>query len=530
MPDKLDQYRDDYIRESKDHIAGLNENLLILEKIPGDEGAIEALFRHAHTLKSMSAAMKLGQTQALCHHLESLLDLVRKNKLDSSLCIDVLFKAVDAVEKNVSCVENNKAEISTSTIMQDIQAIIDKQPLEASQESNSVTMSPAHKIEKVRSINVKTERLDRLMNLSEELLINKMEIDSNQSFVKNHDLHASLENLGHLVNELQYLVVQARLVPLEYIFNRFPRMVRDLAKHQDKKIDVQVQGASIELDRAIIDELGECLVHLLRNAIDHGIETKAERKEMKKFDMATIAIGAHRYRNKVIINISDDGMGLPINKIRKKALLAGLIEQSAQPEQIMNTIFSGLSTSDKVSEISGRGFGLSIVKQKVESLGGKVSVKSMPGKGCTFELELPLTLAIIRVLFIRCDGVQYAIPIDQISRLLKVESSRIKPLMQNEAIIIDEQEVPLVRLNRLFGCTEKTHKKTPVVVVHHQERQIGIAVDEFGIMQDVVIKPMNSLIRKNNFFSGSTVIGNGEVVLILDVANLGVTPSVGAAL
>lgn len=526
MPAEMDKYFDDYIREAKQHVAGLNRALLILEKQGSDREAVDDLLRHAHTLKSMSASMRLVQTEQLSHALEDVMDKVKKGQLESAGCIDSLFDACDLITKTISVLEKHQDELNTDVMTQQLHALlktvkpVTSQGLEQEASAQAISMRA---FDKVNTINVKVERLDRLMNLSEELLINKMQLEVIQKALAESELSLAVENLNRLISELQFIVMQTRLVPLEYIFNRFPRMVRDIAKQENKIIDIQYQGAAIELDRVIIDEIGECLVHLLKNAIDHGIESKKDRARLNKFEMATITISAERSRNSVIIEVSDDGAGLPMDKIRAEAVKRHLISENASDHDVQETVFSGLSTKDQVTKVSGRGFGLNIVKQKIESLGGRIEVQSFAGKGSTFILNVPLTLAIIRVLFVKSHYTRYAIPISMIQRLINIPKAQIKRLMHHEVIVVEEEEIPVTRLARLFKGQEAELDYVPIVIVKHNEQVLAIVVDELDTMEDVVIKPMNSAVRTNKFFSGATMVANGQVVLILDVMNLGLT-------
>jgi len=297
-------------------------------------------------------------------------------------------------------------------------------------------------------------------------------------------------------------------------------MVRDLAKQQKKEVNLEMQGSDIELDRVVIDEIGESLVHLLRNAIDHGIETSEVRKKDGKLVQGTIRLTAKRTKSFVIIEVSDDGRGLDLEDIKNIAVKNQILTPQATTEELIQSIFFGVSTTKQVTAVSGRGFGLNIVKNKIESLGGSIKVESEPQMGTTFTLEIPLTLAIIKVLFAKAGGRIYAIPLVNIERLVMVENANIKGMLNYEAIVLDEEDIPITRLNTLFDAPSSGLPKQPIVIVKKGEDRLGLAVDAFLTTQEIVIKPLNKLVRDNKYFSGSTIIGSGEAVLILDVTNL----------
>jgi two-component system chemotaxis sensor kinase CheA len=317
--------------------------------------------------------------------------------------------------------------------------------------------------------------------------------------------------------------MQSRLVPIGYVFSRFPRMVRDLAKQQKKEVNLEMMGSDIELDRAVIDEIGESLVHLLRNAVDHGMETLEARKKAGKPAQGTIRITAEQTKSFAIIKVSDDGRGLDIEEIKSTAIKNKVLSPEATTEELIQSIFFGVSTTKKVTAVSGRGFGLNIVKNKIESLGGSVKVETEPQKGTTFIIEIPLTLAIIKVLFIEAAGKTYAIPLASVERLVTVNRADIKGILNNEAIVLNEDDIPITRLDILFKAPSLGLRAQPIVIVKKGEEKLGLAVDAFLTAQEIVIKPLNKLVRENKYFSGSTIIGSGEVVLILDVTNLVLT-------
>lgn len=374
--------------------------------------------------------------------------------------------------------------------------------------------------EKVRTIGVNVEKMDVLMNLAEELLINKMKFDAIKEDVQNPVLSAAVDGLDRLVTDLQYHIVQSRMVPVGFLFDRFPRMVRDLAKQEGKDVDLHTEGSDIELDRTVMDEMGECLIHLLRNAVDHGLETTDDRENAGKNPRGKIRLSATRARGFAVIEVSDDGAGLDFEEIQQVAQERGILPANPSREQIIDTIFTGNSTTKEVTAVSGRGFGLKIVRNKLRSLGGDIRVESTPGQGSRFIMEVPLTLAIIRALFFRVSDATYAIPVSSVERLIRVNSEEIKGFLNHEAVVLDGEEIPITRLDLLFGEPPSTQQVQPIVIVKKGSEKLGLAVDSLASTQEIVIKPLNRVVRESRYFSGSTIVGSGRAVLILDTANL----------
>jgi len=281
-----------------------------------------------------------------------------------------------------------------------------------------------------------------------------------------------------------------------------------------------MEGSDIELDRSVIDEIGESLVHLLRNAVDHGIETPKEREKDGKPRQGTIKLAVKRTKSSAIIEVSDDGAGLNLEEIKHTAIRRGILSAEATRDEVMNSIFSGVSTTKQVSAVSGRGLGLNIVKNKIESLGGAIKVESEPKSGTTFVMDIPLTLAIINTLFVEVGGKMYAIPLANIERLVTVNKEDIKGMLNYEALVLNEDEIPVTRLSELFGTPLLSLEKQPTVIITRRDERLGLTVDAFGDTQEIVVKPLNKLVRENGYFSGCSIVGSGEVVLLLDLTNV----------
>ena len=515
----MEKYRKTFLGEAKRHVATVNKSLLELEKNPTEMEKTDELFRALHTLKGMAATMHYDNMEKLCHAMEDVLDGIKNQKIDlTGNTTDALFECFDFLDVSLKQISENKPEGNVATLVDGLKRITEGGEIKG--EAGLATMP--HTLEKIQAIEVDVETLDTLMNLTEELLISKLKLDQIKTEVGIDELTYVVDSLGGVVEDTQYNIMQARMVPVGFIFNRFPRMIRDLAKQENKQVNLIMEGNEIKLDRALLDEIGEPLIHLLRNAVDHGIESSTERKEAGKKTEGTIRLTAKREKGYAIIEVEDDGGGLDLEKIKKSAVKQGLIsKEGGGKEQIMDLLFKGFSTTKKVTNVSGRGVGLNVVKNKVDNLGGEIKVESNPGKGSKFMIKLPLTLAIIKALFVGVGDQQYAVPISSIERLVSVKEKDVKGVLNYETIVLDEEDIPLIRLNDLFNIESNAGSDNQlIVVVKKKEEKFGLGVDSLIDGQDIVVKPLNKAVKENRYFAGSTIIGSGQVILILDVANL----------
>ncbi|MFC5448360.1 chemotaxis protein CheA [Paenibacillus aestuarii] len=375
-----------------------------------------------------------------------------------------------------------------------------------------------------RTIRVDIERLDALMNLFSELLIDRVRLEQLASEVKRNDLTETVEHMSRVSSDLQNIVLKLRMVPVDSVFNRFPRMIRDLAKSLDKKVDLIITGAETELDRTVIDEIGDPLVHLLRNAVDHGVESISERLAAGKSEHGTIHLRAFHSGNHVFIEIEEDGRGIYREKVLKTALKNGLVtqEQAAKLSdlEVYNLLFeSGFSTADKISDISGRGVGLDVVKTKIQMLGGHVQVDSKPGLGSKFSVQLPLTLSIISAMLVRLGSEKYAIPLSSIVETSAIQKSQIRNIHGNKMVDYRNSVIPLVSLSSLFEVpdfNEDLEEETEIVVVRKGDKQVALMVDEFIGQQEIVLKSLGNYMTGLFAISGATILGDGQVALIID--------------
>lgn len=377
-----------------------------------------------------------------------------------------------------------------------------------------------------RSVRVDIDKLDVLMNLVSELIIAKNGLVSaaaTSTTEENQSVNEQIEYLERVTTNLHESVMNVRMVPIETVVNRFPRMIRDLSKKLDKKMELYMTGEETELDRTVIDEIGDPLMHLLRNSADHGLESAEVRRERGKDEIGTIFLNAFQDGNNVVIEVGDDGNGIDIEKVKSKAIERGTItpEQAEvmSDKEVIDLLFlPSFSTSEKITDVSGRGVGLDVVKSKIESLGGVVECKSVLGEGSTFTIRLPLTLAIIQALMVKLGNEQYAIALGSIQTIEDIPLSDIKYVQGKEVINLRGNIIPIIRLGELLDVPDRTEpdESLIVVVIKKGDKQAGLVVDSLVGQMEIVIKSLGKYININKMISGATILGDGEVALIID--------------
>ena len=382
-----------------------------------------------------------------------------------------------------------------------------------------------------RTIRVDIEKLDALMNQVSELIIAKNSLvsisGSDASNTQNQSFNEQIEYLERITTNLHESVMKVRMVPIESTVNKFPRMIRDLARKLNKKMELYMTGEETELDRTVVDQIGDPLQHLLRNSADHGLEDNATRKERGKPEVGSIFLNAYQEGNNVIIKVGDDGNGIDVNAVKTKAIERGVItEEQAEnmsQKEIINLLFlPSFSMAKKVSDISGRGVGLDVVKSNIEALGGDVEVATVLGEGTTFTVRLPLTLAIIQALMVEIRDEKYAIALASISNIESIPVNEIKYVQAKEVIHLRGSVIPLIRLDKILDINDDQEEpeNLTVVIVKKGDEQAGLVVDNLMGQQEIVIKSLGKYINNNKLISGATILGDGEVALILDVNTL----------
>ena len=410
--------------------------------------------------------------------------------------------------------EENKETVKPKNIVEE------KKPAAKKPAKKTVAKKEGHK-KAHQSVRVDLERIDKLMNMVSELVIYRTRLEQIVLNYKSPELSETLEQVGRTTTDLQDLVMKIRMLPLDTVFNRFPRMIRDVSVELNKEINFIIEGADTELDRTVIDEIGEPLIHLLRNAADHGIESKEERIAAGKDVVGTVKLIAYQEGTKALIKVIDDGAGINVEKVRAKAEKVGINTEGLSENEIKNLIFAqGFSTNEVVTDISGRGVGMDVVKTKIASLGGTVDLISEEGKGSTFIIQLPLTLQIIQALLVNVGEETLAISLGFIDRVIDYKEENIKRTNGKEVIIYRDSVIPLVRLNERLDIQADDSEKKFVIIVNVGDKTVGLLVDSLLGQQEIVIKPLGKTLKSLKEYIGATILGNGLVTLILDVGAL----------
>ncbi|TAM74139.1 chemotaxis protein CheA [bacterium] len=604
--------REEFVQYFKDEtdelLQTVDSSLLQLEKYVDaddiDAEIVNELFRAMHTIKGSAGMLGFTEVQELAHRLESVFDLLRKDRMPlSQQSIDLLFEGcdiltaliraltgeaivpegvdgymerlesfsslyetaaaivaggaerhedqgeerLDATTEEIAAFEADVARLLAGSESGKLPAELLATAADAPQPADGAA-HPTHQARQEQrrnlsqTIRVDIERLDALLSLVGELVINRTRISDIAATLARSlsdfkdtpacgviepltkDLADSAGLLARTTNEIQEGIMKVRMVPIGQVFERFPRMVRDLSKARKKEVRLEIRGAETDLDKTVVDEIGEPLMHLIRNCVDHGIEEAEERLGLGKPEVGTIRLNAYHEGNQIIIEVGDDGRGINLARVREKGIRQGLVSESDKltDREIMELIFQpGFSTAEKVTDISGRGVGMDVVKKNIARLKGIFDIDSTEGVGTIFTIKLPLTLAIIQALLVRVGGELYSIPLDSVIESQRVEMSEVRTVHGNEVITLRGAVVPLLRIGEFFGLgTTRDPEKVMIVIVNMQGRQVGIVVDSFQGEQEIVIKPLSDVIGRISGISGATILGNGSISLIIDVHSL----------
>lgn len=542
----LSLFLNEYLEDAKAGFQRANSALLALEKDHSQSERLEEIARVFHTLKSSSAMLGFDGIADLSHFSENLLGRMRKNEISvTKEAVDTLFEVIDLLEAMVRVREERKepGEISAVRYMELKKKLevldmaseesggagqeekIEQKADAGSPDHSSYKELPLPAIEKIETVRVRVSLLDTLFNLVGELLITKNRIDNILAGTANKELKAALSSMDHMITSMQENVSTARLVQVDEIFQKFPRMVRDLARAGEKDIDFIIEGRDIELDKSVLDAISEPLLHLLRNAVGHGIESMEERQQHGKNTRGTIRLEAKRDENHILIDVSDDGRGIDLELMKGIAVRKGFIKQEEaellKDREVMKILFApGFSSVEKVTGLSGRGVGLNVVRTAAREMGGTVEVTTEKGKGSRFSLTLPLTTAIMNTLVVGIGGHVFVIPSDIVIETQRVEQADLKEIADGLVFVLKNEIIPFVALGKAMGITLGEEKEFTTVIIRRGDRVLGLGVDEVLDQMDNIVKPFDPIAQKFRGFSGGTILGDGRVALLLDIPTL----------
>ncbi|MFP4015926.1 MAG: chemotaxis protein CheW [Halanaerobiales bacterium] len=491
-------------------------------------------------LKNVRGYMILKKAQEMGYLAVS--NPTQKEIEDEDFGLSIFIKLVSTLDQNtleqefVDIIDVASANVVKEEIIKEVvvEKKVEKEEKEENLELDKTAQDNKKKSTKLTNIQVSPtvrvdiHKLDNLMNMVGELLINKTRLSGLN--IQSEVYQDIIQQLDRVTQDLHHNVMQIRMVPIGGIFNRFPRMIRDLSKELDKEVDLIIEGSETELDRSIIDELADPLMHILRNALDHGIEKPEVRERNGKPRTGNILLQAYQKGSEIIIEAEDDGAGLDVNVITEKAIEKGVItreeaEEMDEREKLHLIFHPGFSTSKEVTDISGRGVGMDVVKRVVESLDGQIFIESEKGVGTRFSIALPLTLAITQALMVIINGEVYAIPLSTISETQLVSPKNIQQVRGQDVLLLRDTTIPLVEGAKKLNLDVEYEKfkeldEIPVVIINSGERQIGLIVDRFLNQQEIVIKSLGNYLVNIKNISGATIVGDGDVALILDVRNI----------
>jgi two-component system chemotaxis sensor kinase CheA len=533
---------EEFLEDAANHLDAAEAALLEMEKNlaagNSDAGFLTLILGHFHTFKGNAGMMGISPLQRYVHILESILKPVADGTAAmTSVVCESCYNAVNVLRGTLRALaENPAARLDLSDEIMFLESFV----LHGTTDTSKFVVPGgdqadfAYITRKSGTIKVDFEKLDELLNLVAELVIHRTALVSLEARLKEkvsdsgiiEAFRESGQLLGKTANDLREAIMKVRMLPIRVVFRRFNRLVRDLSSRHGKEINLVFEGEETELDKTVIDEIGEPILHLVRNAVDHGIEGPEERKMLGKAAAATIKLRAYHENSCIVIVVEDDGCGMPVGRIRDSAVAKGLVTRhdahALNDLEALHLVFlPGFSTRHQVTETSGRGIGLDVVKKAVASLNGSIDIASFPGKGTSFIIKLPLTLAIIQALMVEVAGETYAIPLSEVQESVMMDPVDIHQVAAGEIINLRESLLPIVRLNRLFGY-EKTvaNEMEYIVIVGTGEKRGGVVVDRLLGQQEIVIKPMQDYLGELPEISGGTVLGNGKISLVLDIASI----------
>ena len=549
---EMDDIINDFLTEASESLEQLDQKFMDLEKQPNDTALLNDIFRSIHTIKGAAGFLGFQQMVDVTHCTEDVLNKLRKGEMKvTPVIMDTILKSVDLIKLLLNNIkERNGREEDLKPVIALLTDIMegrfkDDEPKEAAQagvktgeaeeEVRQARPDEGAAAAKEQSIRVDIERLDSVLNLAGELVLSRNRLmklggkfsDSGQDTELHSHVNEAIAQLDLVTTDLQLAVMKMRMQPIAKVFNKFPRMVRDLARQMEKEVELHISGEETELDKTVIEEIGDPLVHIVRNAIDHGMETPAEREAKGKPRCGRVELAAYQEGRNIVVSVSDDGKGMDPEALKRSAVEKGLIPaeeaEKLSRSDAFNIIFiPGFSTAKAVSSISGRGVGMDVVKTNISRINGTITIESEVGRGTRITFRLPLTLAIIQALTVEAGGEVYGIPLSNVTENIRVTAEEIKTVEGREVINIRDRIYPVVRLGSLVygkSAADRAEWKY-IVIIGIGEKHFGILVDRLHGQEEIVMKSMGEYLKGTEGVAGACITGDGNVILILDMAGL----------
>lgn len=536
MTAREQEYREMFMAEALEYYDAMSRHISELERSPDDVGALNELFRLMHNLKSNARAMGHLPIGEAAHHMETIFGLIRdRQRAFSGSLVPVLFAGIDALGTMIRAVGQDQSLPDVQPLLDNLDRLVrGEEPLlapdmaEDDEEAN-------RKLELSDLVYIQVKKLDNLLNLVGELVIDRDRILTLAQELGNPALQATAQHLFRISDDLQYSVMDARLVGVGVLLNKFPRVVRDVATAEQKEVELTLSGQDVQIDRNILQIITDALLHLVRNAVGHGLETPAERAAVGKPATGQLTLSALTERDDVLIQVQDDGRGINTDAVRRKAIERGLTTAEAAARLAEREVWAflfepGFSMAKQVTDISGRGVGLDVVKLAIDSLGGQLRIDSELGQGTTFTLVLPTSIAVKGALLIELEGRAYAVPLMHTDTVLALPPTQLHVVNGLLVTRLQQESVPVVPLRQLLHSEgadplpaanrADLDGAQQVLVVSYNGRRLGLVVDRFLRQQSIVIKPLSKPLDTVDLFGGVTLLGSGQVCLVLDVPAL----------
>jgi len=535
----LAQMLEDFMEESLEHLDQLNFNLTQLEEDPENQEIIGEIFRAVHTLKGTASFVGLDQIREVSHHMEDVFGAIRQGTLKVTPdVIDTMFEGLEVLtslrDRVASKAPGEDRPADLAPILQKLATILEETAEPTSSPGNADNSPAAPEAPKTKrtifsseTIRVPTERLDTLMNLVGELITSRNRLTAVSERRKDEELGVIASTITRLTGLIHHALLGVRMVPIERLFKKFPGVVRNLARERNKEVELIITGQDTELDKIISEQIYDPLIHLLRNAVDHGIESPEARVAQGKPPVGQIRLSARGHQDHIIIEVSDDGQGIDPEKVKAQAVQKGFLsEEDARlmndQQAVWHVLTPGFSTMEEVTDLSGRGVGLDVVQEHVRRMRGLVEVHTEVGRGTTFRIQIPLSLAILQVLLVKAAGLTYALPLSTVRETLLLDPAEINTLEKHQVIFLRGQAHPLKKLSAILAGgspvdPEPGNGRIPVVVVGLAEKRLALAVDELLGKQEVVMKSLGDYLGRVAGIEGVSILADGSITLIVDV-------------